>query len=89
MLVDDHIARFNKNLDRNYHPSDPICLDESMSRWYGIGGYCINSGLPQYFEIDRNPKNSCEIHNSTDGISGIIILLKLAKTPYEENIHYL
>ena len=47
MLVDDHIANFNKNLARKYHPSDFIFVDESMSRWYGIGGNWINSGFPQ------------------------------------------
>ena len=39
ILVDDHIANFNKNRARKYHPSDSICVDESMYRWYGIGGH--------------------------------------------------
>ena len=56
MLVDYHIAKFNKNRARNYHPSNSICVDESMSRWYGIGGHWINAGLPQYIEIDIKPE---------------------------------
>ena len=89
MLVDDHIANFNKNRARNYHPSYSICVDESMSKWYGIGGHCINSGLSQYIAIDRKPENCCDIHNTDDSVSGIIIQLKLVKTLSEENIHYL
>ena len=55
MLFDDHVANLNKNHSRKYHTPDSICVDESMSRWYGIGGHCINSGLPQYISTDRNP----------------------------------
>ena len=58
---------------RNYHPSDYICVDESMSRWHGIGGHWINSSLPQHIEIDRNPENGCEIQNAADVVSGIIM----------------
>ena len=73
MLVDDHIANFNKNRARNYHPSHSICVDESMSRLYGIEGHWINAGFLQYIEIDRNTENGCEIQNSSDGISGIMM----------------
>jgi hypothetical protein len=37
MVVDDHIARFNDHRERNFYPSDKICVDESMARWYGQG----------------------------------------------------
>ena len=86
MLVDDHIANFNKNRARNYHPSDSIYVDESMSRWYGIVGNWINAGLPQYIEIDRNPENGCEIQNAADGVYGIMVQLKLVKTSFEEGL---
>ena len=55
MIFDDHVDNFNKNRARIYHPSDSICVDESTSRWYGIGGHWINAGLLQYIAIDRNP----------------------------------
>ena len=38
-----------------------ICVDESMSRWYGIGGNWIDASLPQNIEIDRKSENSCDI----------------------------
>ena len=87
MLVDDHVSNFNKNRARNYHPSDSIYVDEYMSRWYGIGGHWINSGLPQYIAIDRKPENGCEIQNAADGVSDIMMQLKLVKTSYEKDLH--
>ena len=54
-----------------------------MSRWYGIGGHWINAGLTQYIAIDRKPENGCEIQNASDGVSGIMIQLKLVKTSSE------
>ena len=88
MLVDDHAANFNKTRAHNYHPSDSICVDESMYRWYGIRGNWINANLPQYIVIDRNPENDREIPDAADGVSGIIIQLKLVKTSSGEDPHY-
>ena len=76
-----------KTVLRNYHPSYSICVDESMSRWYGIVGHWINAGLPHYIAIDRKPENGCEIQNDDDGVSGIIIQLKLINTSSEEDLH--
>ena len=87
MLVDDHIANFIKNCARNYNPLDSICADESMPRWYGIGGHWINSGLPQYIAIDRKPENGCEIQNAADVFSGIMMQLNFVKTYSEEDLH--
>ena len=72
---------------RNYHPSDSICVDESMSRWYRIGGQWINSIFPQYIAIDRNLANGCWIHNAADRVSVIMMQLKLVKTYSEEDLH--
>ena len=87
MLVDDHVANFNIKRAHKYHTSDSICVDAYMSRWNGIGGQCINSGLPQYIVIDRKPENGCDIHNASDGVSGIMMQLKLVKTSSEEHLH--
>jgi len=56
-LVMNHQDRFNAWRASNFVPSDRICADESMSRWYGMGGHWINIGLPQYVAIDRKPGN--------------------------------
>ena len=64
LLVDGFINNFNLHRARNFIPSEHICVDESISRWYGQGGDWINHGLPMYIAIDRKPDNGCEIQNS-------------------------
>ena len=49
-----------------------------------MGGYCINEGLPQYVEIDRNTYNVSEIQNSTKRYFDVMIQLKLVKTEEKE-----
>ena len=79
-LVDDFVARSNEYRVTNFNPSNLICVDESMSRWYGKGGFWINNGLLQYITIDRKPENGCEIQNSACGRSHIMMHIKLVKT---------
>ena len=59
-----------------------------MSRWYRIGGHWINAGLPQYIVIDRNPDNGRETQNASDGVSSIMIQLKLVNNSSGEDLHY-
>ncbi len=87
MLVDGFVENFNRYRETNFFPLDVICADESISRWYGQGGYWINHGLPQYIAIDRKPEFGCEIQNSCCGRSGIMMRLKLVKTMEEQNTH--
>ena len=55
-MVDDFIEDFNDYRASNYSPSDRICVDESISKWYGLGVHWINIGLPNYLVIDRKAK---------------------------------
>lgn len=89
LLVDNFVANFNEYRANNFSPSDLICVDESMSRWYGQGGFWINHGLPQYIAIDRKPENGCEIQNAACGRSGIMMQLKLVKTAEEQDAAHL
>ena len=84
-LVDDFVKNFNEHRAQNFFPSDEICVDKSMSRWYGQGGHWINHGLPMYVAIDRKPENGCEIQNAACGRSGVMLRLKIVKTAEEEN----
>ena len=84
-LVDDFVKNFNEHRAQNFFPSDEICVDESMSQWYGQGGHWINHGLPMYVAIDRKPENGCEIQNAACGRSGVMLRLKIVKTAEEEN----
>lgn len=85
MLVDDFVNTFNEHRAATVQPSETICVDESISRWYGKGGHWINHGLPMYVSIDRKPENGCEIQSAACGQSGIMIRLKLVKTAEEDN----
>jgi hypothetical protein len=55
-----------------------------MSHWYGLGGHWNNMGLPMYVAIDRKPDNGCEIQNCCDGLTGIMMQLKLVKSAVQE-----
>ncbi len=68
-----------------YTPSGTICVDESVGRWYGMGGTWINEGLPMYVSMDRKPEDGCEIQNSNDGNSTIMMRLKIVKSAKEES----
>ena len=57
----------NQHREHNFIPSEWICDDDSISLYYGLGGYCVNIGLPMYIAIDRNPESGCEIQNSVCG----------------------
>ena len=55
-----------------------------MSRWNGLGGHCIDVGIPYYVTIDRKPENSCEIQNAARGRSGIILRIQLVNTAEDD-----
>ena len=85
MKVDDFVSRINAHRVSNFNPSHLICVDESIARWYGLGGTWINAGLPFYVAIDRKPEDGCEIQNSCCAVSGIMLRLKIVKSPSEED----
>lgn len=66
-------------------PGDTICVDESMSLWYGLGGHWISVGLPAYVAIDRKPESGCEIQDAACGRSGIMLRLRLVITVEDEH----
>jgi Transposase IS4 len=84
--VDDFVEAYNSYRKRNFIPSDLLTVDESMSRWYGIGGDYINKGLPMYVAIDRKPENGCEIQNVCCGRSGVMLQIKIVKTSKEQQL---
>jgi hypothetical protein len=72
-LVDDHVKNYNQHREDFFEPSSELCGDESMSKWYGLGGEWINEGLPMYVAIDRKPENGCEIQDLACGESGVML----------------
>lgn len=49
-----------------------------------MGGYWINTGLPQYISIDGKPENGCEVQTAGDRDSGMITALELVRTAGHE-----
>jgi Transposase IS4 len=86
MFVEDFVQNFNRHRQDFFSPSWQVCVDESMSRWYGLGGHWINIGLPMYVAMDRKPEDGLEIQNACCGHSGIMYQLKLVKTAAENAI---
>jgi Transposase IS4 len=80
MLVTDFVERINNHRKKFFTPSSTICVDESISRWYGLGGHWINMGLPMYVAMDRKPEDGCEIQDACCGKSAILMQIKLVKT---------
>ena len=77
--MDDFIEAFNYYRVASYSPSDRIRVDESISRWYGLGGHWKNVGIPKYVAMERKPDNVCEILDPCDGRSKVMVRLNLVK----------
>ena len=78
-LMDDFVRRFNNYRAQAFIPSEILCVDESISGWYGQGSDWINFGLLYYVVIDRKPENRYEIQDSCWGVSEIMLRLNKFK----------
>jgi hypothetical protein len=76
-LVQGFVNAINSHWKERFDPSEMIWVDESISRWYGLGGSWIDVDLPHYVTIDRKPENCFELQNSACGQSGVMLCLKL------------
>lgn len=45
-------------------PSDFICIDESISRWYALGGDWTGVGIPNYVHLNRKPEARRELKSA-------------------------
>lgn len=72
-LVNEFIDAINEHRASQVIPCELICPDESISRWYGLGGDWIEKGLAHYVALDQKPENGCELRTSACGKSGIFI----------------
>ena len=61
LLIDDMVKIFNTHREYSFIRSELICVDESISRCYGLGSGWINIVLPMYISSDHNLDNGCEI----------------------------
>jgi hypothetical protein len=65
-------------------PGDHVEADETVIRWYDVGGAYVGVGLPMYLALERKPDNGCEIQNLANVASGIMLRLKLVKSTNKE-----
>lgn len=70
----------------NIEPGDFSCIDESISRWYGLGRCWIDVGLPCYVAIDSKPENGGEIQNIACGIDGFMFKIEFVKSESQRNL---
>ena len=80
-MIDDFLTLLNGHKMTYFEPSYILTVDESMVRWYGLGGSWMNKlGPPHYIAIDRKPENCCEIQDTACGMSGVMLKLKIVKS---------
>jgi len=74
---------------QNVTPSESICVDESISRSYGLGGDWSQIGLPQYVAMEPKPENGCDIKKACCGSSGIILSSEIVQSAVDnQNLTY-
>jgi hypothetical protein len=86
MLVDDFVANINNYRARTFVPGGHLEANESMIRWYGVGGSFVDAGIPHYAVIERKPDNGAKIQNLADVASGIMLRIKIIKSAAEEEV---
>lgn len=83
--VEPFIRAFNRHREQNVYASHELCVDESISRWYGLGGSWSRVGCPHILTLDRKPEHGMEIQNIACAITGVMIGLKLVKSAQLSN----
>lgn len=57
----EQIERFaealNKHRQQYMIPGSKLVIDESISRWYSLGGFWIGNGCPHYVTLERKPED--------------------------------
>lgn len=76
-LVGGFSKSINNRRQRGVTPSDHICFDESISRWYDLGGEWITMGRPYYVAYGWKLKNGGELRAAVCGKSEIILEMRL------------
>jgi hypothetical protein len=84
MKIDCYVTNFNEHQAKTYTPSDQVCVDKSISKWNGLGGFWINKGLSHSVAMERKPEDGCEIQTCCDARSGIMMQVLLVKGKVHE-----
>lgn len=87
LLCEDFRFTINQNCREHIVSSDRMYIDESISRWYGVGVTFLEVGLPYYFYLDRKPESGCELQTISDGAKVIMLGLEFVKSEADRNIN--
>ena len=85
-LADDFMQAINDHREMCMSPSDLICVDEGMSRWYGHVVDWVYDGFPTNRAIDKKPENGCDINTSACGPRGILLRLEIFDSPIDDEV---
>jgi len=83
-LVNDFSEAINRHRSAHVNPAETLCVDESISKWYGKGGGWTSVVLPMYVAIDRKPENGRELQNVACGRIGIMMHLSIVTTAADQ-----
>ena len=84
----DFVQGFINHRRQYFHPINYIITNESFLEWLGLCGSYINVGLPMFVAMDKKPRVGCEIQDSADGDSGVMLQLSLVKSSEEASVSH-
>jgi len=76
-IIKDFVDAINLHKENTIKCSADLCVDESMIRWYGLGGPWLDVGLPHYVSIDRKPEDGAEMWTLCDGHGGFLLRMEI------------
>jgi len=77
--VYDFVEAMNERIIEVYYPSSTFCVDESSSKWRGMGDW-YDRGMPHITKCPRKPETlSCEFKDNADATTGIIVRLEICE----------
>ena len=82
-LVEDFVDAVNEHKASHVYPGSIICIDESIVRWYGIGGEYLKEGCPHYVMMNSKPDFGMELQTSACAQSGVMLQMKLVRSTSE------
>lgn len=86
-MINDFVVSRNSYRESRVTPSNLTCVNESMCKWYGFGGDCIEKRLSMYVAMERKPGIGCQVQNAPCWRSGIMMRLHVVTTAQLERAH--
>lgn len=88
MPCEEFMESISEHRRNRVNPVSILCVDEPISRWYGVGGSWLEYGLTFYADLDQKPESWCEIQNLSCGFSGMMLNICFFKSQGERKSLY-